>query len=120
MTQGLTASLLRVPPGPTGLATDVCQNYTIAITSGASAATAVLPDGLPPGGCYVSWVATVDCHIRVATASDTGSATTSDWFLPANYTVDWWHDPARKSYFSVIRAASATADGNLKRARSNF
>ncbi len=120
MTQALKEALLRVPPGPTGLATDPCQNYAIAVTAAPSAVTAVLPDGIPYLGCYVSWVSSVDCHIRVAVAANTGSATTSDWLLPAGVMVDWWHDASFKTHFSVIRAASAVADGSLKRARSNF
>jgi hypothetical protein len=118
---GLNDAILNIPPGPTGLTGDKTRNYVTDVTSAASAVAAVLPneDGIPDTGCYVTWVSTVDCHIRVSTSATCGSATTDDSFLAAGARIDWWHHPKIKTHFSVIRASTATVDGKITRNRSS-
>ena len=117
---GLNDAILNIPPGATGATSDTTQNYSTDVTPIASAVDLVLPNagGVPSTGCYVTWVSTVDCHIRVG-KSDIGLATTDDSFITAGARVDWWHHPGIKAYFSVIRADGATGDGSIKRNRSS-
>jgi hypothetical protein len=122
---GLNDAILNIPPGATGATADPTQNYATDVTSTASAVELVLPNGvsnpavaIPPTGCYVTWISTVDCHIRVG-KSDVGDATTADSFIAAGARVDWWHLPGIKTHFSVIRADGATGDGSIKRNRSS-
>jgi len=113
-------AIVAPPPGPNGLTGYIHRNYATAVTAVASAVAAVLPSegGVPYTGCYVSWSTTVDCHLRVYTLAGCGSATTSDFYLPAGSSKDWWHDPTIQTHFSVIRAATAAADGVITRYRS--
>ena len=117
---GLNDAILNFPPGATGATDDPTQNYATDVTVTASDPELVLPEagGIPQTGCYVTWISTVDCHIRVG-KSDIGDATTDDSFMAAGARVDWWHHPGIKSHFSVIRADGATGDGSIKRNRSS-
>jgi len=117
---GLNDAILNFPPGPTGATADTTQNYATDVTPIAAAVEEVLPNagGIPQTGCYVTWVTTVDCHIRTG-KSDIGLATTDDSFIAAGSRVDWWHLPGTKAYFSVILADSATTNGSIKRNRSS-
>lgn len=115
-------AIRKTPPGPSsGATTNVCQTYFTAATAAASTVALVLPNagGISYGGSYVTWVSTVDCHVRVGTAALVGSATTNDFFLAAGVQVDWWHDPDLENSFSVIRSATAVVDGLIMRAKSN-
>lgn len=118
----LQEAIRKTAPGPTGATTNVCQPYNTAVTVSASTAGLVLPNagGIPDNGCYVTWVFTVDTHLRVAeTAALVGSAATTDFFFAAGSSVDLWHEKTIDANFSVIRGANATADGLVIRYRSN-
>lgn len=87
-------------------------------TAAAPVTTVTLPDNaaIPEIGCVVSWISDTDCYVRVGDAN-VGSATTSDWFLPAGVEVDWWHNGKTQTHFSVLQK---TAGGTIKRRRSSI
>jgi len=112
-------ALQQSPPGPNGATTNPCQNFVTAVEPTASTVELALPEGggIPETGCYITWVSTVDCHLRVGRDS-IGDSTTSDFFLAGGVEKNWWHDPRIETHFSAIRADSATANGLITRYRS--
>jgi hypothetical protein len=91
--------------GPTGLA-------VTAVTTLTATDPATIPN---PFGCYVTWISDTDCYVRVGT-STMNVATTSDQFLPAGVSTEWWHRGGIDTHFSVIQK---TAAGTIKRYRSS-
>lgn len=88
--------------------------YVDALTATSTAATLVIPAGLPMTGGYVTWECDVDVYIRVGDAN-VGAATTSDWVIPALTVVEWRHDE-RDTHF---RARVVTTAGTIRRYLSN-
>lgn len=125
-TPGIQEALSKLPPGP---ADGVAGNRPFASAVGAtglavtpvttitSTDAAAIPN---PFGCYITWISDTDCYVRVGPPSINGVAmniaTSSDHFLPAGASVEWWHR-ASDTHFSVIQK---TAAGTIKRYRSNL
>ena len=79
--------------------------------------TATDPATIPnPFGCYITWISDTDCYIRVGDVTMSAVATTSDHFLPAGVSMEWWHRGGIDTHFSVIQK---TASGTIKRYRSS-
>lgn len=109
------------PPGPAdGGAGQPNRPFVTAFTTASAPApcttiTAGDLAAIPQFGCYITWVTTADCYIRIGT-SGMNVASTSDWLLIAGVPQTWWHDPTMQSHFSVLQRVGG---GNLLRYRSN-
>lgn len=77
--------------------------------------------GIPFGGCWVSFTASVDCWIhfyrRDATVFVEASSANS-YPLMAGVEYNWWCNDTEDFYFRIVRAGAA--DGLLTRYRSNL
>jgi hypothetical protein len=112
------AAIAKRPPhaADSGHRMAVYKTNTVAAST---AATLVLPDsdGVPFGGCWVSFVASADCYI-IFGRSDLPAATAANGYpMLANQEFNWWINDTDDAYFRVIRS---TADGVLTRYRSNL
>src|ERR1043165_7899000 len=88
----------------------------VAVTAASTAAILTLPDGIPIGGCWVTFSTDTDCFIHFGPNASIAAASTSSEFFPANTKVNWWIND-KDAYFRVIRK---TADGVIQRRRSNL
>lgn len=116
---GQLEAILKAPPGAAnGGGNRVFSTAFTTATSATVITTLTTTDGavIPEIGAFVSWISDADCYVRVGDAS-VGSATTSDWFLPAGVQVDWWHNGKTQTHFSVLQK---TTGGTLKRYRSSI
>lgn len=123
-TPGTQEALYKLPPGAADIATASNRPFSSAFGGTGLAVTPVTVISLtdaaqippPPFGCYITWCSDTDCYVRVGT-STMNIATTSDAFLPAGATVEWWHRGGVDTHFSVIQK---TAGGTIKRWRSSL
>jgi len=119
MALGQTEAILKAPPGAAnGVGNRVFSTAFTTATAATLVTTLTATDGavIPEIGGFVTWISDADCYVRVGDAN-VGSATTSDWFLPAGVAVDWWHNGKTQTYFSVVQK---TTGGTLKRYRSSI
>lgn len=112
---GQTEAINKAPPHGNGTG-DPTATFVTAVVTASSVATAVLGGAtIPDTGAFITWIADTDCYIRFGNAS-VGAATVNDWYLPAGVEKDYRHHPVDDTHFTVIRR---TADGTVRRARSN-
>jgi len=118
---GQSGGILFRPPHANGALDDGGADLlaiadALAFTSTSSAATLTLPNGIPIGGCWVTFTVDSDCYIHFGPNSS---------IVPASASVSWpWiagveynrYINEKDAYFRIIRK---TADGTLKRVRSN-
>lgn len=113
-------AVVKRPPRGNG-STERGEPFVTNITTVSISATFVIPNAgatasaLPLTGAFVTWVADVDCYIRVGTSTLT-SATTSDWVIPAYTVVEWRHDETNDTHFT---ARSVSGSGTIRRYISN-
>lgn len=120
---GHSGAIAKRPPHATGAVDgelpDPLQVQDAVATGAAStAAIATLAQGIPLTGCWVSFTVDFDAYIVFGpTAALTPAASAANgWPLLAGIEYNWWCND-KDSFFRVIRK---TADGTLKRYRSNL
>lgn len=123
---GVLEALYKLPPGAadgTG-GTGATRPFASTVSGTGLTVTPVTtltasdPAAIPnPFGCYITWISDTDCYVRVGDPTMTSVATTSDHFLPAGVSMEWWHRGGIDTHFSVIQK---TAGGTIKRYRSSL
>lgn len=89
----------------------------VAVTAVSTAATATLAEGIPIAGCWVSFTVDADAYIVFGPDNTLPAASAaSGWPMATGVEYNWWASE-KDAFFRVIRK---TADGNLKRYRSNL
>lgn len=114
-------AVMKLPPGPSDSTTAKNRPFSSAVgavglvVTPVTTLTATDAAAIPnPFGCYITWISDTDCYVRIGTSA-MNIATTSDQFLPAGVSMEWWHRPV-DTHFSVIQK---TASGTIKRYASS-
>jgi len=92
--------------------------YKTDITSSSTLAAVLGSATIPFGGCWVTFVSSVDCWIHFGGDTDSAASAVYSFPMKAQETYDWWVNDTSDPNFRVIRAG--TDDGVLTRYRSNL
>jgi len=120
--RGQAGAIIFRPPHANGALDDglpdpLAVETNTPFSSASSAATLTLPNGIPIGGCWVTFTVDSDCYIHFGpNSSIVAAAPTVSWPWIAGVEYNRFINE-KDAYFRIIRK---TADGVLKRVRSEL
>lgn len=119
---GQGAAILNRPPHANGALDDglpdpLAVRDSVAFTSSSSAALQTLPNGIPIGGCWITFTVDSDAYIHFGPNNSIVAASASvSWPIVAGIEYNRFINE-KDAFFRIIRK---TADGALKIVRSNL
>lgn len=117
---GQSGAIAKRPPHAS-FVDSVFRVYKTDIAAASTAAWTLFDaDSIPFGGCWVTFVSSVDCYIIFypSAAVPIAASATNGWPLMAGVEYNWWCDHLADNTLAVIRAG--TDNGVLSRYRSNL